>query len=301
LGVRWDREIPEGFRFVARAVDEVVRAHGRTTLGFTLAMAPTPVRPDGAKLGMGSSARAALLAAEATRYVLEERLDPLKVALVAHAQTQGMRGSGGDVAAAYAGGVVRYHRFPVEAVLSADRPRGAAYREAPPADLVRLNVARWSAIYVHTGKSASTPALISAAEQRLGEDARRDFVAQSDALGNEWEEAVTSGDFPALAEATEGLRHLLAKLGTVETEEAKRVLALAGAHGCAGKTSGAGGGDGCIVFCPDSQRAAELLDVYASREIHAFAIPLEPGLRGESEGDARLRSWADTDSSDARL
>src|SRR5690349_927545 len=82
LGVRWDRPVPEGFRFVARAVDEVLAAKGGEGLGFVLALSPTPPAPGGGKYGLGSSARATLLAVEAARYVLEAKLDPLKVALV---------------------------------------------------------------------------------------------------------------------------------------------------------------------------------------------------------------------------
>ena len=83
LGVHWEHAVPQGFRFMASAVDELVQCHAQQTLGFTLCMAPTPPQPNGEKHGLGSSARATLLAAEAARYVLEERVDPLKVALVA--------------------------------------------------------------------------------------------------------------------------------------------------------------------------------------------------------------------------
>src|SRR3954468_19875122 len=39
-GVRWDGEIPGGFTFVARTLDEALRAHGRQSVGFELAVAP---------------------------------------------------------------------------------------------------------------------------------------------------------------------------------------------------------------------------------------------------------------------
>jgi phosphomevalonate kinase len=292
LGVRFDREVPSGFRFIAQAVDEVVRAQGKASLGFTLAMAPTAPNPKGHKLGLGSSARAALLAAEAARYVLEARVDPLKAALTAHAVVQGMRGSGADVAASYAGGLIRYRRFPVEAVVNAQGPRAAAYRVAPAVDLLRLNPAAWNVLYVHAGGSASTPLLIASAEQRLKEEARAAFVERSDVLGQELETAITKADHGLLSDALQAHRALLSEVGSLETDEAERALALAQAHGCAGKTSGAGGGDGCVVFCPDEGRAQDLLDAYAKRDIHAFAVRLEAGLRGEVKGDTLLRTWA---------
>src|SRR5947208_1853400 len=84
----------------------VTRLHAREELGFSLAIAPSFTAPDGRKLGMGGSARACLLAAEATRYVLGVRADTLKIALHAHASAQNGKGSGADVAAVFAGGLI---------------------------------------------------------------------------------------------------------------------------------------------------------------------------------------------------
>jgi phosphomevalonate kinase len=292
LGVRWDREIPQGFRFAAFAVDEVVRAQADAVLGFTLAMAPTPKDEQGQKLGLGSSARAALLAAEAARYALESRVDPLKVALVAHATAQGGRGSGGDVAASYAGGLLRYRRFPVERVLDFRGPRSAALAEAPQVDLLRLKPLSWEAIYVQAGKGASTPKQIASVEARLPRDKRAGFVERSDALGQDLEDALVKGDWSNVSDALFALRSLLRELGSLETEEAERVLALASSNGCAGKISGAGGGDGCLVLCPDRAHRTDLLEAYTQRGIRAFPVDLEPGLRGEPQGNEELRVWA---------
>lgn len=135
-GVRWEREVPAGFAFVARTVDEALRAHGRESVGFDLAISPSAVGPNGKKLGMGGSACATVLASEAARFVLEERYDALKLALVAHALGQGGKGSGGDVAASFAGGVLRYRRYEVSALAEAANTGRfrAALLEAPPVD-----------------------------------------------------------------------------------------------------------------------------------------------------------------------
>src|SRR5687768_5332192 len=117
LGVRWREPPPPPFRFAARAVDATVQAHQRESLGFDLAISPSEEAAPGRKLGLGGSARAVVLACEATRYVLEAKLDPLKLALVAHAQAQGGKGSGGDVAASHAGGLVRYRRYDVTSLV----------------------------------------------------------------------------------------------------------------------------------------------------------------------------------------
>jgi len=58
-----------------------------------------------------------VLTAEAARYALDARLDALKVSLLAHAEAQGGRGSGGDVAACFAGTLVRYRRYDVKPLL----------------------------------------------------------------------------------------------------------------------------------------------------------------------------------------
>src|SRR5207248_2346606 len=103
------------FHFVARTLDYVLRAHSKETLGFDVAFATGP-RVEGKKLGIGGSARACVLATEAARYVLEERFDSLKLALLAHSSAQQGKGSGADVAAIFAGGIVRYRRYHVTAL-----------------------------------------------------------------------------------------------------------------------------------------------------------------------------------------
>src|SRR6516164_1939207 len=94
LGVRWKTEPSAPFAFAARAVDVVVRAHVKESLGFSLALSPTPAGPDGHKLGLGSSARATVLAVEAAARLLEVR-SALALAMLAHAEAQGGKGSGG--------------------------------------------------------------------------------------------------------------------------------------------------------------------------------------------------------------
>jgi len=121
LGVGWPGKVPAAFEFVARALDLALRAHARESLGFELALAPGATAL-GYKLGVGGSARAAVLAAEAARFILEERFDTLKLALLAHRVAQGS-GSGGDVAAIFAGGVIRYRRYDVRPLLEAASPR----------------------------------------------------------------------------------------------------------------------------------------------------------------------------------
>lgn len=294
-GVRWEREVPAGFAFVARTLDEALRAHGRASLGFDLAVAPSALGPGGHKLGMGGSACATVLAAEAARYVLEERFDALKLALVAHALGQGGKGSGGDVAASFAGSLLRYRRYDVAALAEASNTGRflASLAEAPPVDAWRLPVPRVAMAYAFTGESASTKVLISQVEARLHEAGRRAFVERSDALGHEIEAGLGGGDFRAFSEAVKAQHALLLELGPLETEGMRRVLAMAAAYGCAGKLSGAGGGDGCILFAPDTAARDELRKGLESRGFLTLPLDVEPGVRGEGQADPRLRAWVD--------
>lgn len=293
IGVNWGAPVPEKFRFAARAVGEAYRAHGRETLGLELALSPSPRAPNGQKLGLGGSARAAMLAAEAARYVLEERYDALKLALMAHAVEQGMKGSGGDVAAIFAGGLVRYSRYDVEPLAQASQSArlGAALLSSPPIGLWRVAVKDIRLSYAFTGESASTPKLISRAESALDEQRRTRFVERSDAVGQAMEEALLGGDFKGLSDAVETQRGLLAELGALETTAAEQILALARTFGGTGKTSGAGGGDVCVLFSPDEGRQQALLEALAARGFYAAPAPLEPGLRGEAQVDASLKDW----------
>jgi len=291
LGVNWGGPVPQPFRFAARAIGEAVRAHGKEDLGLELALSPSPAA-DGKKLGLGGSARAAVLAAEATRYVLEERVDALKLALLSHALEQGMRGSGGDVAAIFAGGLVRYRRYPVE-LLERAASQGqlrSGLLSAPPVDLWRVPAERTFLAYAFCGDSASTEQMIRKAERTLSGDERRAFVERSDDLGDQLERALVEGDFRAVREAAGGLRALLSQVGA-ETDAAKQILALAESHGAAGKTSGAGGGDVCVLFSPDEAARSRVLEALAARGIFARAAPLEAGLRGEAKLDASLANW----------
>ena len=294
-GVRWDGEVPDACLFAARAVDLVLRAVGRDGPGLQLALEPSPEFVPGEKLGLGGSARTAVLATEAARSAVGRSLDSARLALAAHWIAQGGRGSGGDVAAIFAGGLVRYRRYDVGRLAQAARQGdlASALGAAPPVDLVRAGEPRLPWVWVYTGAGASTRALISEVESRLGPAARDAFVGRSDALGQQLEVALTRGDYPSAADAVEQLEALLRGLGNLETEAITRVLGLAATYGCAGKMSGAGGGDGCVVVCPDDEAKRRLLEGLGARGLFAVSPVLAAGLRGEAAGHAELGRWLD--------
>lgn len=293
LGVRWSSELTEPFRFVARTIDLALRAHGKEALGFDLGLMPSPRSEDGKKLGMGSSARATVLAAEATRFILEDRYDTLKLALAAHALAQGGKGSGGDVAACFAGGLIRYRRYDLTriAASSDSGPFLASLLQAPPVDIWKLPERTVHLAFVFTGESASTSSLIGQVESHRDEKARVAFVHQSDALGQQLEEGLLGNDFTAVAAAVTDLQALLATLGPLENDEMRRALALARSYGAVGKMSGAGGGDGCVLFSPSADVQAEMLAGLKARDFLALPLTVEPGLRGEPRANETLLRW----------
>lgn len=292
LGVRWERPVPPGFRFVATAIDVALRVLGRETPGFAVAFESSPL-VGGQKLGLGSSARATVLASEAARVGLRADFDALKVALLAHADAQGGRGSGGDVAASFAGGLLRYRRYPVEPLLEASRAERlrAALPQSPPVDLQRLPPPALPVAWVFSGASASTTQLIGEAERRWDDGARARFVVDSDALGDGLERALSRGDFAGARGAVLGLQALLTSLLGAPPEALDRVLRLAQSHGCAAKQSGAGGGDGCVVIGPDEGAIDALLRACEGRGLFGFRVTPEPGLRGEAVAHAELNGW----------
>jgi len=289
LGVRWASEPTRPFAFAARALDVVVRARARESLGLQLALSATVPGPGGHKLGLGSSARAVVLATECAARLLEVR-PPLALAMLAHAEAQGGKGSGGDVAACSVGGLLRYRRWPRERVTAAASLSLGLVAAGAPA-VVRLGSTSLPASYAFTGQSASTRGMIAKAEAALAGDARQRFVESSDELGKELEEGLRGSRFGQVDEACRELEQLLESLPGVGTPETARILALARTAGSTGKVSGAGGGDGCVLFSPDEGARAALLAALGHRGFVALPLTLEPGVRSEASIPAELRAW----------
>jgi phosphomevalonate kinase len=294
LGARWDSTPSESFHFVARTIDLAMRAMAQDGPGFSIAFEAS-VTSAGQKLGFGSSARACVLAAEACRTVMGASFDSLRLAIVAHASAQGGKGSGADVAACFAGDVVRYRRGEVAALIEAGNHGGfqAALANASPIDVWRVAAPKLPMLYVFSGQSASTPVLISEVERRLDVMARAKFVLQSDALSAQLEEALTRSDFAGTRAAVDELQQLLFSLGPTKTDAVERSLALASSAGCVAKQSGAGGGDGCLVFAPDTQTRDSAMGMFEARGMKAIPVTVEAGVRGEVQTVPELVRWVD--------
>lgn len=293
-GVKWAGAVDARFHFVACTLNLAFRAIALEGPGLSVAFEPSPTS-GGHKLGMGSSARAAVLAAEAARSALSGSFDALKLALVAHADAQRGKGSGGDVAACFAGGLVRYRRYDTARLLEAAATGALAglLGDAPPVDLVRAPPPALPLVYAFSGTSASTGSLITAVERQWSPDQRLRFVERSDALGQTLEEALAKGQLPAAGEAMEALQALLWSLGPTRSEALERVLAIGRLFGCPGKQSGAGGGDGAILAAPDLATRDRLLTALAERHFFAMPVAVEPGLQGAALAPPELTGWLD--------
>ncbi len=291
-GVHWEGLVDAPFHFVARAIDLALRAIGRETTGFTVAFGTSPTS-GGHKLGLGSSARAVVLASEAVRWATEGSFDSLKLALTAHAEAQGGKGSGGDVAASFCGGFVRYRRFEVGPLIEASvaGALGTALAQAPAVDVLRLGKPELPLLYAFSGESASTVKLVGQVEARRTAHQRAAFVSASDALGDALEQGLVRGDFAAVRGATVELQRLLADFAPAPSAPLDRLLAIAEGQGCTGKQSGAGGGDGCLLVAPDHESAERLLGAFQSRGIIAGRIEWAAGLRAEPRGEPPLIHW----------
>jgi phosphomevalonate kinase len=210
---------------------------------------------------MGGSAQVTVLAVELIRLALEDEVDVLEHSLLAHRDAQAGRGSGADVAAVFTGDVIRYR--------------------ASPRELVGISPLRAHLSYVHSGQSARTSEIVAAVEQRVPPKARARIVSDADALGEAMERALFNGDFGSLKRSLADQEALLSTLD-VETEAIRQILSLVARCGCAGKISGAGLGDGCVLFSPDSDAEASMLTALRSRGFWATEVQIEPGLRSET-------------------
>jgi phosphomevalonate kinase len=208
---------------------------------------------DGVKLGLGSSAAAAVAATgalfEHVGISLEANKELLySIADAGHRAAQGGVGSGADVAAAVHGGFLEFFR-PRDGV-------PAVSRLTPPATLEI--VVFWS------GQAARTADLVQAvgrfATREAAAHARR--IDELRGVSRRFVTAFTSNDARGAVAAAEAYGKGLEDLGAaartpIVTPPFQRAAALARTLGGAAKPSGAGGGDVGVAFFAHSDAAAE--------------------------------------------
>ncbi len=233
-----------GSPFVRAALSHAAKALGDAKIAsLSVTVDSSALYEHGGKIGLGSSA-AVTAAVVGLAFVqagasLEDRARLFTIADAAHAEAQGLAGSGIDVATSIYGGAIRFQRV-----------AGRAPEITPltwPADL-RLS-------FVFSGQSASTPDLVARVRRLRDRDSAR-YAACMGALSeiaNAFADAVALGTTPKAVAAIARWQPALAALGQaadapIVTPFFERLAQLAQRHGATAKPSGAGGGDLGIIF-----------------------------------------------------
>jgi phosphomevalonate kinase len=264
---------------VLDAVRQEVLRYGLETRGERWSLPPVSVdtsafRRKGRKLGLGSSAAAAVAACGAWLASQGERLDQnldvvARLSHAGHRLAQGGRGSGVDVAASVHGGVLRFQKG--EPVASVDLP------------ILFLAV-------VDTGASASTSQLLSAVEElrrhapALHEEHMQGLVRSA----SEFVEALAAQDPAAAIQLADDYGRRMAALGescgcSIVTPILHLIASAARAAGGAAKPSGAGGGDLAVAFFSQAAQQEKFLRECKSHALTSVRLQIgAQGLREES-------------------
>ena len=231
--------------FVDAALAHASRALGDSKLSsLAVAVDSSALYEQAGKIGLGSSAAVTVavvgLAFAKAGVSLDDRARLFSIADSAHAEAQGMAGSGIDVATSIYGGAIRFQRA----------PGGAAPRISSVPWPKELRLA-----FVFSGQSASTPDLVGRVRRLRERDAAR-YTACMTALGDiarSFADAIAARDAKAAVAAVALWQPALAALGNaadapIVTPFFEWLAATASAHGAAAKPSGAGGGDLGVVL-----------------------------------------------------
>ena len=226
-----------------------------------------------AKLGLGSSAAVTVaLSAALARFlhVDAQEAEPLTVdrLLDEHRQSQGGRGSGLDLAASLAGGVIAYRLSETGAVWSP---------LSWPAD--------WPLLFAWTGEGASTGHFLEryAAWRGAQPRAAADLWQAMDDCAGLAMNRLAAADLEQFMTCVNQYGELMGKMGDcikapVVSARHRSLAALAIKNGAAYKPCGAGGGDLGMFIAPDHRQLAHLRrDLVA----HGFGeLDLAPALSG---------------------
>ncbi|HZS35931.1 MAG TPA: hypothetical protein VFF06_03845 [Polyangia bacterium] len=264
-------------------VDAAIRRTAEMLQREKMGAAPADVAVDsaalydgGRKLGLGSSAAVTVATVGAAWHAgggsLDDRRRLFEIADEAHAEAQGTRGSGVDVATSVYGGAIRFQRKNGAAeIASVDLPDG-----------VELT-------FIFAGKSASTPALIGRVKA-LAETAPQQHesaISRLVSLAHAFAAALDDADGAELVQAAAAYGEAMRALGDaagveIVTREVAQLDAYARRHGGAAKPSGAGGGDLGVAFTvsPDATRALRADLARAGLAPLSLRAPA-PGLRLE--------------------
>ncbi|MFX3657981.1 MAG: mevalonate kinase [bacterium] len=231
----------------------------RLPAGADLVLDTESFQRQGRKLGLGSSA-AACVAAYGALCRLTGHQPALAEVLQAHAAFQGGHGSGIDVAAAWAGGLVRFQR-----------PAGAAPILTPWRLPAHIHLG-----FVWTGRPASTTDHLGRFERWRAAGATAELTRLSDSAAALFDAHEL---LPALAGYVDALKQLddAAALGIFGAGHLT-LTRLAHTAGVVYKPCGAGGGDLGAAFASDPDALARFAGL--ARDQGFLPLPLETALHG---------------------
>ncbi len=243
---------------LAAVLDEVSK-RGIALAPRRISVSTTAFSTDGKKIGLGSSAAAAVAFTSVFLHPLGT--DAIHdVARAAHRAFQG-GGSGIDVAASTYGGILKF--------------QSGAATAAPgvPADL--------DVVVAWTGVPVKTQGFVDAWRAL---PSRFDHARAIDAATTRFLVAAGRGDARELVRAVGDARAAMRAMGEaaridVVTQAHERIAAIARAHGGDAKPSGAGGGDVAVCFVPQGTRVLLEHDLRAERFDVIDVRVGEPGAR----------------------
>lgn len=243
---------------LAAVLDEVTK-RGIALPSGRIAVSTTAFATEGKKLGLGSSAAAAV--AFTSVFVHPLGTDAIHdVARAAHRAFQG-GGSGIDVAASTYGGILKF------------QSGAATAAPALPADL--------AVVVAWTGVPAKTQGFVDAWRAL---PSRFDHARAIDAATSRFLIGSARADAREVVRAVGDAREAMLAMGAaagidVVTQAHQRIAALARAHGGDAKPSGAGGGDVAVCFVARDARAALEAALRSERFDVVDVTVGEPGAR----------------------
>jgi phosphomevalonate kinase len=226
------------------------------------------------KLGLGSSAAVtAAVVGWAKRDLLRDKAALFALADAAHAEGQGTRGSGIDVACSVYGGTIRFVR-----------KNGAVdVREVDLPDGVRLTFL-WAEKPASTANLLGRVKALAEAQPARHEAAIARLISHAHAFAT----AVNANDADGLVRAADAYGHAMAALGDaagceIVTKPHTQLAALARRHGGAAKPSGAGGGDLGVAFTIGNEATQRLREDARAAGLTLLSLGAPaPGLRLEN-------------------
>lgn len=216
----------------------------------------------GSKLGLGSSAALTVALITALLNVTGSRGDAAKEAHIAHRRFQHGRGSGVDIAASLAGGIIEYRMQDAGVARSVPWPAGLEY------------AVLWS------GRPASTSERLEKLDRgrRRPESGRRTAVLceASAEIAMTWVTGTTAALLAVFERYVSALRQFDVDqhLGIFDAGHVELADAAAG-QGLVYKPCGAGGGDAGIVLAADRQAIAKFTDAATQRGFQILDVSLD--------------------------